>query len=254
MTSNKNSLLLPDPRLNNKIAHYNRDEIIADLLTFYKFLPHISASSIHAAPLDGWPEITASSLAAHDIHKTPESIALLRHLPYISGEQPWIMITALACDYRRVSLSPTVREKPGWLFNAADKQWPAWVVQLTAGTDREGHHYMLDTTDGTISRYCAGGRFEYRPTYAPDDARGWRDRECDPETVTLREWLEEWRLEYRQMTTLTVPPDPLYGSPDPYFGELQAEPGSYHFEEMQVIRHGPILCSFTILYTKRLGD
>jgi hypothetical protein len=236
MTS-QDSLPLPDPRLNNKIAYYNLDEIIADLLSFYNFLPHVSASTIHTAPSDGWPEITASSLAAHSIHKTPEAVALLRHLPYISGEQPWIMITALACDYRRVTLSPTAREKPGWLFDAADKQWPAWVVQLTAGTDREGHHYMLDTTDGTISRYCAGSRFEYPPTYALDDARSCRDRECDPETVTLREWLEEWRVKYRQMTTLAVPPDPLYGSPDPCFGDLQAEPGSYNFEEMEVSRY-----------------
>ena len=144
------------------------------------------------------------------------------------------MITALVCDYRRVTLPPTARENPTWLGEAAAKKWPEWVVQLTAGTDREGHHYMLDTTDGTISRYCAGGLFEYPPTYPPDDARGWRDRECVPETTTLREWLDEWRLEYRQMTVLTLPPDPFYGSYDPLFSDLQAEPDSYHFYEMEV--------------------
>lgn len=132
-------------------------------------------------------------------------------------------------------MSPTAREKPGWLFDAADKQWPAWVVQLTAGTDREGSHYMLDTTDGTVTRYCAGGRFEYPPTYAPDDARSWRDRECNPETVTLRDWLKQWREMYRQMTVLTVPADPFsYGSVDPCFGALEAEPGSYCFEQIDV--------------------
>ena len=112
-------------------------------------------------------------------------------------------------------------------------------MQLTAGTDRKGSHYMLDTTDGTISRYCAGGGFEYPPTYALDDPRGWRDRECDPETVTLREWLEEWRGRYREMTTLAVPPPNSFGgdSTDPLFGDLQAEPGSYHFEEMKVGQH-----------------
>ncbi|PVH71883.1 hypothetical protein DL98DRAFT_577142 [Cadophora sp. DSE1049] len=228
---------LPDPRLNHRIARYNRDEIVADLLSFYEFLPHVTASTVHTAPAEGWSEITLASLAIHGIHKTPEAIELLRHLPYLSGVQPWIMITALACDYRQVTMSPTAREKPGWLFDAADKQWPAWVVQLTAGTDREGAHYMLDTTDGTISRYCAGGRFEYPPTYVSEDVRSWRDRECDPETVTLREWLEQWREKYRQMVVVTVPPDTLtYGSVDPYFGALEAAPCSYCFEEVDTVR------------------
>ncbi|KAH6710830.1 hypothetical protein BKA61DRAFT_737735 [Leptodontidium sp. MPI-SDFR-AT-0119] len=235
--SSPESPTLPDPRLSNRIAHFNRDEIISSLLAFYNFLPHVPASDIHSPPADGWPEITSTSLTIHGIHKTPEAIELLRHLPYLSGDQPWIMITALACDYRRVAMSPTAREKPGWLFDAADKQWPAWVVQLTAGTDREGSHYMLDTTDGTVTRYCAGGRFEYPPTYAPDDARSWRDRECNPETVTLRDWLKQWREMYRQMTVLTVPADPFsYGSVDPCFGALEAEPGSYCFEQIDALR------------------
>ena len=93
MTSQSSSLL-PDPRLKNKIAQYDRDEIVADIFSFYNFLPHVSASNIARAPPDGWPEITASSLAVHGIHKTPEAIELMRHLPYISYEQPWIMITA----------------------------------------------------------------------------------------------------------------------------------------------------------------
>ncbi|KAG4429076.1 hypothetical protein IFR05_015443, partial [Cadophora sp. M221] len=42
---------------------------------------------------------------------------------------------------------------------------------------------------------------------------------------------------YRQMTVLTVSADPLsYGSVDPCFGALEAEPGSYCFEEMEAMR------------------
>ena len=233
------SFQLPDPRLNNKIAHYDRNEVIADMLSFYNFLPHISDSQIATAPPDGWPEITASSLAVHGIYKTPEALQLLRYLPYISCNQPWIMISAMACDYRRVTLSPTAREKPLWMYDVAEKQWPAWVVQLTSGTDREGHRYMLDTTDGTITMYCTGGHFQYPLTYKPGDPRGWRDRECYPETVTLKDWLEKWREEYRQTTTLAVPEDSIYdgyGSRDPFFGGLEDKPGSYQFEEMDVSR------------------
>jgi hypothetical protein len=82
--ASQSSSLLPDPRLENKIAHYNRDEIIGDIFSFYNFLPHISASNIARAPLDGWPEITASILAVHGIQKTAEAIELMRRLPYIS--------------------------------------------------------------------------------------------------------------------------------------------------------------------------
>ncbi|KAG4418113.1 hypothetical protein IFR04_008774 [Cadophora malorum] len=228
-------VLRPDPRLKHRIAYYNRNEIVADLVSFYEFLPHVITSTVHVAPAEGWSEITLASLAVHGIHKTSEVVELLRHLPYLSGDKPWIMIVAMACDYRQVIVSPIAREKPGWMFDAADKQWPAWVIQLTAGTDLEGSHYMPDTTDGNISRHCVGGRFDYPPTYVSEDARSWRDRECDPETVSLREWLEQWREQYLQMTVVTLPPDVLsYGSVDPFFGALEAAPSSYYFEEVDV--------------------
>ncbi|KAF8851753.1 hypothetical protein BDZ45DRAFT_139763 [Acephala macrosclerotiorum] len=236
----QSSSLLPDPRLKNKIAHYDRDEIVADILSFYNFLPHISASNIARAPLDGWPEITASSFAVHGIHKTPEAIELMRHLPYISYEQPWIMITAMVCDYRRVTVSPAAwREHPYWLHHVAEKQWPAWVVQLTSGLDREGHRYMLDTTDGTITMHCIGGHFQYLPTYELEDPRGWRDRECYPETVTLKDWLETCRGEYRQMEVVAVPnnPDPEgYGAPELLFHVNPLKPGSRDFREIEGLR------------------
>jgi hypothetical protein len=231
-------LFMYEPRAEDAVAHYDRDEIVADLVSFYNFLPHVSTSTIHLAPPQGWPEITEASLAVHNIHKSPKAINLLRHLPYISGKEPWIMVTALVCDYRCVNVSPDAREKPGWLHNAAEKQWPTWTVQLTAGTDREGHQYILDTTDGTIPRYCCTSHGQYPSTYPADDPRSWRDRYTDPETVTLKEWLEHWRKEYLKMTVLTIPPDyEEYGSPDTKFGQLDAKPDSYNYEEMQVRHH-----------------
>jgi hypothetical protein len=226
-----------EPRKEDAVPHYDRDKIVADLVSFYNFLPHVSTSTVYTAPPGGWPEITEASLAAHNIHKSPEAIDLLRHLPYISGKEPWIMVTTLVCDYRCVIVSAEAREKPGWLYNAAEKQWPAWTVQLTDGTDREGHQYILDTTDGTISRHCCGDHGDYPPTYPVDDPHSWRDRHTDPETVTMKEWLEHWKQEYLKMTVLTIPPDyGGYGSPDTRFGRLDAEPGSYNYEEMHVSR------------------
>lgn len=226
-----------DPRP-EKPAHYDRDEIVSDILSFYNFLPHVDPSSVHSAPPGGWDVITPESLAKHDIYKTDEAVALLRQLPYIDGVQPWIMTAALSCDYRLLTLEPTARSKPGWLFDAADKQWPPWVLQLTAGTDREGHCYMLDTTDGTISLFCNGG-FEYPPTYAEDDPRSWRDRFCYPETKTLKDILEEWRRMYREMTILGVPQpvDPFERSPEIYACLPQAGPGDWNYEENHVRTH-----------------
>jgi hypothetical protein len=224
-----------EPRTKDAVAHYDRDEIVADLVSFYNFLPHVSTSNIHHAPPGGWPEITEASLAVHKIHKSPEAIDLLRYLPYISGKEPWIMVTSLVCDYRRVTVLPEAREKPGWLYHAAEKQWPAWTVQLTDGTDREGHQYILDTTDGTISLYCCGGLGDYPPIYPADDPRSWRDRHTDPETLTLKEWLEHWKEQYLKMTVLTIPPDyDGYGSPDTMFAKLDAKPDFYNYEEMNV--------------------
>jgi hypothetical protein len=134
------------------------------------------------------------------------------------------MVTSLVCDYRRVAVSPEAREKPGWFSNAAEKQWPAWTVQLTDGIDREGHQYILDTTDGRISRSCYGGHGEYPPIYRDNVSRSWRDRHTDPETVTLKEWLKYWKEEYLKMTILTIPPDyDGYGSPDNMFVGLMLD-------------------------------
>jgi hypothetical protein len=222
-----------EPRKEDAVAHYDHDKIVADLVSFYNFLPHVSTSTVHTAPPGGWPKITEASLAAHNIHKSPEAIDLLRHLSYISGKEPWIMVTTLVCDYRCVIVSAEAREKPGWLYHAAEKQWPAWTLQLTDATDREGYQYILDTTDGTILRYYCGGHGKYPPTYQANDPRSWRDRHTDPETVTLKEWLEHWKEEYLKMTVLTIPPDyGGYGSPDTMFGRLDAKPDSYNYEEM----------------------
>lgn len=105
---------------------------------------------------------------------------------------------------------------------------------LTAGRDREASVYILDTTDGTITRYCAGDCGPYPATYADDDPRGWRDG-MDMETLTITEWLGHWRRKYVELSVLAVPPDyGGYGAPDPFFGGIGDGPGEYDYEEMEV--------------------
>ncbi|RWA10759.1 hypothetical protein EKO27_g4340 [Xylaria grammica] len=230
-----------DPRL-GKPCSYDRDQIVSDLCAFYHFLPHIETRIVHSAPPDGWPQITSATLALHGIHKTAEAVDLLRHLPYLDGPRPWIAISAFACDYRIVGEQIDARTKPGWLYDAAEEQWPPWVVQLTTGRDREGHCYVLDTTDGTIARHCASGiHSQYPPSYAPDDVRSWRDKLCDPELWTLCDLLDEWRGKYRRMEFLGVP-QPLSDSsnapslPDIYYRLPQDSPGDWCWEETEALR------------------
>ncbi|KAG9189385.1 hypothetical protein G6011_06253 [Alternaria panax] len=147
------------------------------------------------------------------------------------------MITALVCDYRRVTVSSEAQEKSSWLYDAAEKRLPPWTVQLTVRIDFEGKQYILDTTDGTISRRYCRVNGEYLPTYAANGPRSWRDRYTEPETVTLDEWLDQWKQKYLKTTVLTIPPD--YGgcgSPSIILGRFDGKPDCYNYEEMHGMR------------------
>ncbi|RYC55364.1 hypothetical protein CHU98_g10839 [Xylaria longipes] len=245
----------PDPRLEGATSKYDRNDIIAQLESFYAFLPHIPTAAVHRAPAGGWPSITSETQGLGD--KTPEVIELLRRLPYIDGSgdrHPWIAPEAYPCDYRvlaREDLAP--RNTPGWVFDVRhdaafvtdrgseqrvrveEETWPPWVVQLTTGVDREGQCFMLDTTDGTVTMYCVM-KCLYEPTYSSDDPRAWRDRLCDFETRTLADQLEEWRREYRNMVFLGLPNVDRGDYPSLFFRTESDGPGSYHWQETEDLR------------------
>lgn len=225
----------PDPRLASPSV-YNRDEIVFQLSAFYESLPHVSASMINDAPENGWPSISKSSLEAWGIHKTDEAIELLRHLPYLSGdEHAFVAPAGFACDYRIIGTADE-NTAPGWLWGLKfdDASWPAWVVQLTAGADREGACYMLDTTDGTVTRGRSVG-FRFPPSYGEDDPRAWRDRLCDDVTLPLQAQLQIWAAEYRDLIYLAVPPSISdYACPGVYVRSDKDGPGSVDWDEIQV--------------------
>ncbi|KAI0379781.1 hypothetical protein F5Y04DRAFT_114391 [Hypomontagnella monticulosa] len=263
----------PDPRLGGKTSTYSRDEVVSQLESFFEFLPHLPTAAVHKAPAGGWPSITADTLGGHLCEKSPEVIELLRRLPYIDGisralghwcdTKPWIANEAYPCDYRLLprgtSGELTNRDLPGWVFNvrndcgfaispnygdgegentaAAEERWPPWVVQLTTGTDREGSCWMLDTSDGTVTRYCVM-KYVYAPTYPKDDPRAWRDRMCDDETKPLKDWLDELRKEYSDMMYLGLPNvDSGGGYPSLYFRSPGDGPGSYQWKETEELRN-----------------
>ncbi|KAF2429099.1 hypothetical protein EJ08DRAFT_574866, partial [Tothia fuscella] len=60
---------------------YSRDEVIAEITSFYEFLVKlfIPSKAIIYLPPGGWPEITSDYLAC--LGKTETSLDLIRHLP-----------------------------------------------------------------------------------------------------------------------------------------------------------------------------
>lgn len=91
----------------------------------------------YKTPPGGWPSITASSLGPNVGGKSPETIELLRRLPYINSvhldsgaggtchdTHPCIANEAYRCDYRVVCQVAqgglSERNAPGWVLNVRD--------------------------------------------------------------------------------------------------------------------------------------
>lgn len=128
--------LPPDPRLTAP-STYSRDTIVAALVSLYESLPHIEPSAVHRSPDGGWPEITSAAIAARGLQKTNEVVELLKRLPYVDGNNPWVAPEAAIVDYRAVV---GARGNKPWLWDLSNPgkradppRFPPWVVQLTTG-------------------------------------------------------------------------------------------------------------------------
>lgn len=66
---------------------------------------------------------------------------------------------------------------------------------------------MLDTMDGTVTKYTTSGPVYPDPPgrYAVDDPRAWRDEWCDDRTVPLLHLVRELRAQYRTLALLGMP-------------------------------------------------
>lgn len=131
--------LPPDPRLPSP-SLYSQDVCVAALTSLYESLPHIASSDIRYPPAEGWPEITQASLQAVGLRKTDQVVELLRHLPYINGQFPWVAPDAYVVDYRKavtergtypfrpLELSKALTGPPG-----EGNLVKPWVVEITSG-------------------------------------------------------------------------------------------------------------------------
>ncbi|KAK0378428.1 hypothetical protein CLIM01_04203 [Colletotrichum limetticola] len=207
--------LPPDPRLPGQQPRYSRDNIITSLANFYQSLPHIDPSLVRRAPSGGWPEITPESLAASGMtHLNERVVDLIKHLPYIDGNPLWITPETFPINYlTAVSLIPAVGVfKPKWLHALShDLQsfegFPAWVIALTMSVNRDGDIWILDTMDGTVTKYIITGAVYPEPAgrYEKGDPRMWRETLCDDITLSLEAWLEEIIDKYKTFQYFGLP-------------------------------------------------
>ncbi|KAK8014331.1 hypothetical protein PG990_007627 [Apiospora arundinis] len=242
----------PDPRCPGQT--FSRDAIVVALSKFYSSLPHIDPSRVRHAPPGGWPSITAESLARIFSLEgcSTRVVDLLRHLPYIDHEEgwPWITPETMPLDYRRGPLPQDLASEPPeqqlyWRRQRSLVQlrqvgafdpFPPWVVQLTTSPHRDGDCWMLDTSDGTLTKFVITGAGEDDPAarYNDTDPRAWRNAGED-KTYKLEALLAKWAGKYRRMEYLGVPGHQSIRGVvwrDAEFGR----PGEYPWDEAQMLK------------------
>ncbi|KFZ19543.1 hypothetical protein V501_00623 [Pseudogymnoascus sp. VKM F-4519 (FW-2642)] len=221
MTATPDPRQLPlDPRLSSP-ATYSREVAISSITSLYQSIPHIDPSDIQFPPHGGWPEITTASLAERGLHKTDEAVEVLRNIPFITGIRPWVAPDSFALDYRRVLKEKGRAAVFVWELAGYDdsKSVPPWVVQVTTGTDQMLAAYMLDTSDGTFTRYMQIVVYpEPTSLYSTDDSRCWRNV-CDDRTWPVEQLVQEWQAKYRSLEWLGLPGNMKWPSVLVYDGE-----------------------------------
>ncbi|OBT94131.2 hypothetical protein VE01_07051 [Pseudogymnoascus verrucosus] len=212
--------LSPDPRLSSP-ATYSREVAISSIISLYQSIPHIDPADIQFPPHGGWPEITTASLAERGLHKTDEVVELLQNIPFIAGIRPWVAPDSFALDYRRVLKEKGRAAVFVWELAGYDdsESVPPWVVQITTGTDQMLAAYMLDTSDGTFTRYMQIVVYpEPTSLYSTDDPRCWRNV-CDDQTWPVEQLVQEWQAKYRSLEWLGLPGNMKWPSVLVYDGE-----------------------------------
>ena len=133
---------------------YSFEETISSFSAFYLFLtelPYIPSSAVCHPPTAGWPsidEVTFSHLG-----KNQQVLKLLRHLPYLDGEDWNIAYDTKVIPYN----SPRVKDclenggsqENSGLIPYGCESLPEHVISLTCG-DSYGSWLMCDTNEGTL--------------------------------------------------------------------------------------------------------
>lgn len=133
---------------------YERDETVAAVTSFYKFLvnTHIPDSALKIPPEGGWPELTDEFLSFMKKDATVRD--LIRHLPYIRADKDgsWqVYPKSEPVDFTRQELNenPDLADyEPHLLLGGkAGKS----AITFSSKPGRSSYHIFLDTKRGTAT-------------------------------------------------------------------------------------------------------
>ncbi|KAL8788605.1 MAG: hypothetical protein Q9195_007200 [Heterodermia aff. obscurata] len=198
-------------------SHSDTISLFSDFYTFLTRLPYIPISAVVHPPTTGWLSIDDDVFAP--LGKTQEVLHLLRHLPYLEGEQWNIAYDTKVIPYHGSRVESHMKNSDA-LENSGLKPFgcdniPAHVIPLTCG-ESYGSWLMCDTVKGTITEYVSlGSPFS--------DGRSWHDFP----TVPIGDFLEAWKRKYVELEWVAMPGQP---------GNI-AVPGATKDEELAVCEH-----------------
>ena len=197
---------------------YSRDEAIAAIREYYKFLcqMYLNKSDIADPPAGGWPSITMDNL--RDLVKSEEVVSLLRHLPCIRLER----LDAEAAPFCKFA---------NWNANAIDlstgrataehlkltsegdefyEESSAHVVGLTS-SGRDNPVFVLDTELGVIHWAECPDEVRYNPSredvqddpydYAPENEAEWR---ADAPAWAIKDFFELLKDQIRELQFIPI--------------------------------------------------
>ncbi|QIW97290.1 hypothetical protein AMS68_002808 [Peltaster fructicola] len=186
---------------------YSRDP----RLYFTVRVPTLEREWMLQPPNGGWPDITPELFKP--LGKTIEVVELLAHMPYIcipgrdkpwAPHQTWPVITrnTRLIDFHDERVSKALRKATQEEKHLRSRyleyiqqpllDLPPWVVCLTTGMVH-GDYLLLDTSDGTVTRYMVVDS-SHDPDYAQGDPRSWRN-ECSKRTMPVREYFLMIRID-----------------------------------------------------------
>jgi hypothetical protein len=134
---------------------YSHEATVSAITSYYKFLSklYLGPSTVIHPPSEGWPSITAQSLAP--LQKNPTVLRLLQHIPYFNqpgGDKVVLAQGTWPVLYHEPKFQASIRE-------ASEREWlvepiynvalPPYAVCLAKGK-RDGYYIILDTERGVI--------------------------------------------------------------------------------------------------------
>ncbi|CAL5869916.1 uncharacterized protein PFLUO_LOCUS4149, partial [Penicillium psychrofluorescens] len=133
---------------------YDRDEVVAAVTSFYKFLinTHIPSSALKLPPQDGWPKLTDEWLSFMEKSATVRD--LIRHLPYLQpGEDGAHQIYPYSnpIDFMGEDLEDIPEHGVAEPQIDCGYKVGKGILTISAATGRVGSYFMVDTERGTIS-------------------------------------------------------------------------------------------------------